>query len=342
MYFIWPPIGLALSKLGNWIGSSGLLGTFTFGAMDKALLPFGIHHLIAFPIEYTRVGGTMEVGGAIYEGVNNIRLAQMGDPDTLSYITRNFTTGRLLIHFAILPAAALAMYKSSDNINKKKDLSILIPAIVTAMLVGVTEPIEYTFLFVAPLLYFVAYVPLAGLTYVFTEMFNVSIMGESFRNMFPNLLQPQKVDALPLLFLIPIFFVVTYVIFTWAIKKFDIKTPGRSSEEVKLYSKKEYREKQSAGAIKSTDNGTLEDKDTELVYSIIEGLGGSDNIKNITNCATRLRVELNSIDGFYEDCFWVNELGASGVVKKKNSVQVIFGPRVITIASKVKAVLGVD
>ncbi|HBF4284120.1 TPA: PTS transporter subunit EIIC [Clostridioides difficile] len=346
MYFIWPPVGLALSKLGNWIGSSGLLGTFTFGAMDKALLPFGIHHLIAFPIEYTRVGGTMEVGGAIYEGVNNIRLAQMGDPDTLSYITRNFTTGRLLIHFAILPAAALAMYKLADNANKKKAISILIPAIVTAMLVGVTEPIEYTFLFVAPLLYFVAYVPLAGLTYVFTEMFNVSIMGESFRNMFPNLLQPQKVDALPLLFLIPIFFIVTYIIFTWAIKKFDIKTPGRSSEEVKLYSKKEYRERQSVGAGKTAYNNALEeeadDKDTKLVHSIIEGLGGSNNIKNVTNCATRLRVELNSIDGFYEDGFWVNELGASGVVKKKNSVQVIFGPRVITIASKLKAVLGVD
>ncbi|EQF74193.1 PTS system, glucose-like IIB component domain protein [Clostridioides difficile CD212] len=346
MYFIWPPVGLALSKLGNWIGSSGLLGTFTFGAMDKALLPFGIHHLIAFPIEYTRVGGTMEVGGAIYEGVNNIRLAQMGDPDTLSYITRNFTTGRLLIHFAILPAAALAMYKLADNANKKKAISILIPAIVTAMLVGVTEPIEYTFLFVAPLLYFVAYVPLAGLTYVFTEMFNVSIMGESFRNMFPNLLQPQKVDALPLLFLIPIFFIVTYIIFTWAIKKFDIKTPGRSSEEVKLYSKKEYRERQSVDAGKTAYNNAVEeevdDKDTKLVHSIIEGLGGSNNIKNVTNCATRLRVELNSIDGFYEDGFWVNELGASGVVKKKNSVQVIFGPRVITIASKLKAVLGVD
>ncbi|PBE62603.1 hypothetical protein BGU25_00410 [Clostridioides difficile] len=118
MSCLWPPVGLALSHLGNLIGSSGLLGTFTFGAMDKALFPFGIHHLIAFPIEYTRVGGTLEVGGAIYEGVNNIRLAQMGDPDTLSYITRNFTTGPLLIHFAILPAAALAMNKFADNANK--------------------------------------------------------------------------------------------------------------------------------------------------------------------------------------------------------------------------------
>ncbi len=150
------------------------------------------------------------------------------------------------------------------------------------MLVGVTEPIEYTFLFVAPLLYFVAYVPLAGLTYVFTEMFNVSIMGESFRNMFPNLLQPQKWMRYHYYFDTNIF-IVTYIIFTWAIKKFDIKTPGRSSEEVKLYSKKEYRERQSVDAGKTAYNNAVEeevdDKDTKLVHSIIEGLGGSNNIK---------------------------------------------------------------
>lgn len=332
MYFLWPPIGLALSFIGNWIGASGLFGTFTFGALDKTLLPFGIHHLIAFPIEYTRVGGTMEVGGVIYEGVNNIRLAQMGDPNTTEYITRNFTTGRLLIHFAILPATALAMYKLANPENKKKAASILIPAIATAMLVGVTEPIEYTFLFVAPLLYFLIYVPLCGLTYLFTEMFNVSIMGESFRNMFPNLLQPQKVHALPLLFLIPIFFIITYFVFFFVIKKFDIKTPGRTKDEFKLYNKKEYKEKQN----------TKEKNDDEFILSIIEGLGNKDNIVNVTNCATRLRVELKSIEHFAPDDFWVGQLNASGVVRKNNSVQIIFGPKVITIATKVKQVLKMD
>ncbi|MEG0296879.1 MAG: PTS transporter subunit EIIC [Clostridium sp.] len=343
MYFVWPFVGLALSKLGTFIGTSGLIGTFTFGAMDKALLPIGVHHLIAFPIEYTRVGGVMEVGGVVYEGVNNIRLAQMGDPDTLTYLTRNFTTGRLLIHFAVLPAAALAMYKLADNPNKKKAASILVPAIITAMLVGVTEPIEYTFLFVAPLLYFAIYVPICGITYVLTEAFGVSIMGESLRNMFPNLLQPQKVDALPLLFLIPIFFVVVYLIFTWAIKKFDIKTPGRSSGEVKLYSKKEYRNQQAnSEGIAEVAATTDKDGDSELILSIIEGLGGKENIENVTNCATRLRVELKDISKLYENDFWVNELAASGVVRKTKSVQVIFGPRVITLASKVKQQLNMD
>lgn len=338
MYFVWPFIGLALSKLGNFIGASGLFGTFTFGAMDKALLPFGIHHLIAFPIEYTRVGGVMEVGGQLYEGVNNIRLAQMGDPNTASYLVRNFTTGRMLIHFGALPGAALAMYKMADHPNKKKAASILIPAIITAILVGVTEPIEYTFLFVAPLLYFCIYVPLAGLAYVLTEAFNVSIMGESFRNMFPNLLQPDKVDAWPLLILIPLYLAIFYFIFVWAIKKFNIKTPGRGDAGVKLYSKKEYREKQASDA-----KGKAND-DVEFIDEIIKGLGGADNIDNVTNCATRLRVELKDADPskIYTDDEWVNGLGASGVVRRKKSLQVIFGPRVITIASKVKDRLGMD
>ena len=239
----------------------------------------------------------MEIGGVIYEGVNNIKLAQMGDPNTLSYIVRNFTTGRLLIHFAILPGAALAMYKTARPENKKKAASILIPAILTAMLVGVTEPIEYTFLFVAPLLYFLAYVPLAGLTYVVTEATNVSIMGESFRNMFPNLLQPQKVHAWSLLYLIPVFFIVAYILFKYVIVKFNIKTPG---------------------------------------------LGGADNIVNVTNCATRLRVELNDAEKTADNDTWVNKLEATGVVRRKKSLQVIYGPHVITLAAKVKEQLGMD
>ena len=335
MYFVWPYIGGALAAVGNFIGSSGLVGTFTFGAADKALLPFGIHHLIAFPIEYTKVGGAMEIGGVIYEGVNNIKLAQMGDPNTLSYIVRNFTTGRLLIHFAILPGAALAMYKTARPENKKKAASILIPAILTAMLVGVTEPIEYTFLFVAPLLYFLAYVPLAGLTYVVTEATNVSIMGESFRNMFPNLLQPQKVHAWSLLYLIPVFFIVAYILFKYVIVKFNIKTPGRSeNKDVKLYSKKEYKAREE-GKASINDN-------SELISGIIEGLGGADNIVNVTNCATRLRVELNDAEKTADNDTWVNKLEATGVVRRKKSLQVIYGPHVITLAAKVKEQLGMD
>ena len=227
------------------------------------------------------------------------------------------------------------MYKTARPENKKKAASILIPAILTAMLVGVTEPIEYTFLFVAPLLYFLAYVPLAGLTYVVTEATNVSIMGESFRNMFPNLLQPQKVHAWSLLYLIPVFFIVAYILFKYVIVKFNIKTPGRSeNKDVKLYSKKEYKAREE-GKASINDN-------SELISGIIEGLGGADNIVNVTNCATRLRVELNDAEKTADNDTWVNKLEATGVVRRKKSLQVIYGPHVITLAAKVKEQLGMD
>ncbi|NEZ46750.1 PTS glucose transporter subunit IIBC [Clostridium niameyense] len=345
MYLVWPFLGAGLSAVGMFIGKSGLFGTFIFGALDKTLLPFGIHHLIAFPIEYTSVGGVMKIGGHVYEGVNNIKMAQMGDPNSLGYITRNFTTGRLLIHFAILPAAALAMYRTAKPENKKKAASILVPAIITAMLVGITEPIEYTFLFVAPMVYFLIYVPLSGLTYVLTEAFNVSIMGEAFRNMFPNLLQPQKVHAWPLVFLIPIFFVVVYFIFKFVIEKFDLKTPGRGDiKEVKLYSKKEYRDKENKNHSNDKKAGNKDKNDGELglILGIVDALGGVDNIENLTNCATRLRVELKDVEKSAVDDIWVNELDASGVVRRKKSLQIIYGPRVITLVSKIKSHFNMD
>ncbi|WP_240035161.1 PTS transporter subunit EIIC [Neobacillus notoginsengisoli] len=221
LYYAWPTIGLGLAGLSHFITASGLIGTFVFGALDRALLPIGIHHLIAFPIEYTSVGGTMMVDGTLYEGVRNVMLAQMGSPEETSYIVRNFTTGRVLFHFGGLPGAALAMYLTAKKENRKKVASLLVPAILTAVLIGVTEPIEYTFLFVQPLLFFLIHVPLSGLSYVLTEILNVSIIGTAVRDMFPNLLQTDKVHALSLLFLIPAYFAAYYFAFRWAILKFN-------------------------------------------------------------------------------------------------------------------------
>ncbi|WP_248734377.1 PTS transporter subunit EIIC [Neobacillus rhizosphaerae] len=342
MYFIWPYIGNGLAAVGGFIGSSGLIGTFTFGALDKALLPIGIHHLIAFPIEYTSIGGVKEIGGKIFEGVNNIKLAQMGDPNTTEYITRNFSTGRILNHFGALPGIGLAIYVCAKPENRKRVLSILIPAILTAMLVGVTEPIEYTFLFVAPLLYFFVYVPMNGLAYVLTEAFHVSIMGESFRNMFPNFLQPDKVSALPLLFLIPLYFALFFFVFRFLIKKFNIKTPGRGDEEVKFFSKKDYKEKKGEVAKSEVAAAVAQTDQEAQITGIIAGLGGAENIENVTNCATRLRVELKDSEKTVSDNVWLNELGAIGVVRKTKSIQVIYGAHVIILASKVKDQLGLD
>ncbi len=325
-YYIWPPFGSGLISLGKFITSAGLFGTFTFGFLDRALLPFGLHHLIAFPIEYTKLGGSMEVGGVIYEGVSNIRLAQLGDPNSLGYITRNFISGRILWQDAGLTGACCAMYSCVSDKNKAVAKSILIPAVATALLVGITEPIEYTFLFVAPALYYGIHAPLSGLAYVLTEFFNVSIMGESLRNMFPNLLQPNKVHAMALLWQLPLYFVLYFGIFKWAIIKFNLKTPGRSdNEDFTLLTKKDYQSLKSQREV-GVDN----------VMSIIDALGGKANITSMTHCATRLRLELVDPVLAKEDEFWIQSFKAHGVLKKDKSMQIIFGPKVITLYSQLE------
>lgn len=333
-YYVWPIIAAGLQGLTTLITTSGLFGTFLFGAMDKALLPFGIHHLIAFPIEYTRVGGVMEIGGIVYEGVRNIIIGQAGSPEATGYIVRNFTTGRILFQFGGLPGAAAAIYATAKPKNKKMVASIVIPAVITAMFVGITEPIEYTFLFVNPLLYYLIHVPLAGLAYILTEITKVSINGHAVFFMIPNLFQPHKVHALSLLALVPAYFAAYFFAFKWAILKFNILTPGRKDDagNVKLYSKSDYKEKQKNNK-ENSDN---------LTSNIIENFGGRDNIDSVTNCATRLRVTVKDPSLVAEDSVWVERLEAQGVVRNNKGFQIIYGPRVMAIATKVKEELDIN
>jgi glucose-like phosphotransferase system IIB component len=327
-YYIWPTIAAGLQALTSFITQSGLLGTFVFGAADRMLLPFGIHHLIAFPIEYTRVGGTMTIDGVLYEGVRNIIIGQAGSAAATGYITRNFTTGRILFQLGGLPGAAAAIYATAKPENKKKIASLVIPAALTAALVGITEPIEYTFLFVSPLLFFLAHAPLAGLSFVFAEATKVSINGNALFFMIPNLFQPHKVHAMSLIYLIPACFAAYFFIFRWAIIKFDIPTPGRGKgEDAKLYTKKDYNQK-------------TEELKNALIEGIVEALGGADNIAGFENCATRLRVVVKNADLVSPNDLWVSQLQAQGVVRNGNIVQIIYGPRVITLATPIKEKLG--
>lgn len=329
-YYVWPYIANTLSGITGFITGSGLFGTFVFGTLDKLLLPFGIHHLIAFPIEYSSVGGTMMIDGTLYEGVRNIIVGQAGSPSATGYIVRNFTSGRILFQLAGLPGASYAMYKLAKPENKKKVASLLIPAVLTLALVGISEPIEYTFLFLAPQLYFLVYAPLTGLMYVLAEAFKVSINGHALFFMIPNLLQPHKVHAMSLLFLLPLAFVLYYVIFKFVIVKWDLSTPGRKDSNAKLMTKKEYQ------AIKEgNENQTLE-------QGIVAAFGGQENIVGVTNCATRLRVEVKDDDLVAEDTVWTETLDASGVVRGTKHYQVIYGPRVTNIATRVKDILGMD
>lgn len=334
-YYVWPIIASGLQSLTSFITSSGLFGTFVFGSADKALLPFGIHHLIAFPIEYTRVGGVMDIGGQTFEGVRNIILGQAGSMEATGYIVRNFTTGRILFQLGGLPGAAAAIYATARPEKRKMVASIVIPAALTLMFVGISEPIEYTFLFVSPLLYYLVHVPLAGLAYVLAELTKVSINGHALFFMIPNIFQPHKVHAMSLILLIPAYFALYFFIFKWAIKKFNIMTPGRKldkDEKVKFYMKSDFREKQA----------NKKDKANDFIDNIIDAFGGEDNIESVSNCATRLRVSVKDSSLVADDDFWVEVLEAKGVVRKDNAFQIIYGPKVITIATKVKDALAIN
>ena len=331
-FYIWPTIGTALQSLTTFITSSGLFGTFLFGTADKALLPFGIHHLIAFPIEYSSVGGVMEIDGVVYEGVRNIINGQAASATATGYITRNFTNGRLLFQLAGIPGAAFAMWKVAKPENKKKLASMLVPAVFTLAMVGISEPFEYTFLFVAPFLYWLVYAPLVGLTYVLAEVFQISINGTALFFMIPNLFQPQKVHAIHALWLLPLVFIVFYFAFKFTIERFDLKTPGRGDSMTKLFSKKEYRERDKNGVV----------TDDSLERKVIRGLGGAQNIESLTNCATRLRVTVVEDALLASDQEFQEEMEAMGVVRGENSVQLIYGVRVQSIATKVKDLLGMD
>ncbi len=328
-YYVWPIIAAGLQSITAFIGSSGLLGTWTFGFIDKALLPFGIHHLIAFPIEYSSVGGSMMIDGQLYEGVRNIIMGQAGSATETGYIVRNFTTGRILFQLAGLPGAAFAMYKCARVENRKKVASLLIPAVVTLALVGISEPIEYTFLFASPLLYWGIYAPLCGLAYVVAEVAKISINGHALFFMIPNLFQPHKVHAMSLIFLLPLTFGVYYIVFKTAILKLNIKTPGRGEEEIKLMSKKEYQ---------SVKDGNAQ----QLEVRIVEAFGGPENIDSVTCCATRLRVIVKDESKVVPDEAWTQHLDAMGCVHSGNSYQIIYGVNVNTITTAVKDILGLD
>lgn len=330
-YYIWPIFAGLLQSITKLITSSGYFGTWLFGFIDKALLPFGIHHLIAFPIEYSAVGGTMTIDGTVYEGVRNIIVGQAASASATGYIVRNFTTGRILFQFAGLPGAAFAMYKCAKVENRKKVASLLIPAVLTLALVGISEPIEYTFLFASPILYWLVYAPLCGICYVLTELTKVSINGNALFFMIPNLFQPNKVHIFSLLYLLPLTFVTYYVAFKFMIKKFNIKTPGRGDDEVKLISKKEYQKLKN----QNSDNDRLEAR-------IVEAFGGADNIESVTCCATRLRVTVKDETKVVEDEDWKKHLEAIGCVHSGKSYQIIYGVSVNTITTAVKDILKID
>ena len=351
-YFIWPTIGGLFTNLAGFVSQSGLLGTFVYRLVDESLVPFGMHPILSTPMRWTELGGIATVDGVRVVGNSAIQLAQLASPEPGKLLVRAFMGGAGIINFALYPGEALAMYHCARKENKKKVAGLLIPTIVSTTCFGVTEPILFTFLFTAPWLYFCVHAPLAALGEAACEYFKVSIYQGNIKDWIPCFLRPEKINMIPYLWLMPIFFVAAYVLFRFLITKFDVPTPGREpnvdEDDIHLISKAEYNEKMaekknnsaSINLDENADNG--DSADIQLAKGIIQALGGKQNILDVDNCISRLRIVVQDGSLVAPDDVFKKQLKAMGVVHMgEKAIQIIYGPAVGGVAADVRDVLGI-
>lgn len=342
MFFIWPIIQSGIYAVGDAVLKSGYFGTWIYGLMERLLIPFGLHHVFYLPFWQTALGGTLMVDGQLIEGAQNIFFAQLASPNVEQFAVSatRFMSGKFPLMIFGLPGAALAMYHTARPENRKKVGGLLLSAALTSMLTGITEPLEFTFLFVAPLLYGIHCV-FAGLAYMLMHVFNVGV-GMTFSGgiidmfLFGILQGNPKTNWLWIVVVGIFYFIIYYLVFRFLIRKFDYKTPGRGEEEeVKLYTRKDVEAKK-RGNIKEESAVTGKDASAEegeftLSEQICIGLGGIENISDVDCCATRLRCTVH--DSELVDDAYLKSTGASGVIHKGQGVQIIYGPRVTVIKS---------
>ena len=343
MYFIWPVVQNGIYALGGLVTGSGYIGTLIFGIIKRALIPFGLHHVFYMPFWQTAVGGTMEVAGQMVQGGQNIFFAQLADSANVAHFSADATryfSGEFIFMIFGLPGAALAMYRCAKPEKKKAAGGLLLSAALACMFTGITEPLEFSFLFVAPAL-FVVQVILAGAAYMIAHMLNIAV-GLTFSGGFLDLflfgiLQGnEKTSWLRIIPVGIIYFILYYVIFTFMIKKFDFKTPGREDDdtETKLYTKADVNARKEAG---KTDTATLTTSNDPVSELITMGLGGKKNIVDVDCCATRLRVTVAEPERVRDDL--LKQTDSRGIVKKGQGVQVIYGPHVTVIKAKLEEYL---
>ena len=337
MYFVWPAVQNGIYALGGLVTGTGYFGTLIFGIIKRALIPFGLHHVFYMPFWQTAVGGTMEVAGQMVQGGQNIFFAQLADSANITHFSADATryfSGEFIFMIFGLPGAALAMYRCAKPEKKKQAGGLLLSAALASMLTGITEPIEFSFLFVAPML-FAVQVVLAGAAYMIAHMLNIAV-GLTFSGGFLDLflfgiLQGNaKTSWVRIIPVGIIYFILYYVIFTFLIKKFDLKTPGREDDDVetKLYTKADVNARKEGQ--KTSETGS-KDAISEM---ITEGLGGKKNISDVDCCATRLRITVYDTERVNDEI--LKQTGSRGIVKKGQGVQIIYGPHVTVIKSNLE------
>ena len=335
MFYIWPVVQSGIAALGALVLASGYAGTFIYGLLERALIPFGLHHVFYMPFWQTAVGGTAIIDGMTVTGAQNIFFAELASKSTtvFSVSATRFMAGKFPFMMFGLPGAALAMYQCAKPEKKKVAGGLLLSAALTAFLTGITEPLEFTFIFVALPMYAVHCV-LAGLSFMLMHILNVGV-GMTFSGglidlvLFGVMQGNAKTHWVWVVVVGAVYFVLYYIIFRFMISKFNYKTPGRDdAEEVKLYTRADVNARSAASG------STAPAGDDPVSALIVEGLGGTDNLSDVDCCATRLRCTVKDAALVRQDVLKAS--GASGVICKGNGVQVVYGPKVAVIKAKLE------
>ena len=336
MFYVWPVVQGGIAQLGQLVLESGYVGTWIYGIIERALIPFGLHHVFYMPFWQTELGGAMIIDGVTVQGAQNIFFAELASKATeqFSVSATRFMSGKFPFMIFGLPAAAFAMYKAARPEKKKIVGGLLLSAALTSMLTGITEPLEFTLLFVAPVMY-VVHCVLAGLSYMLMHIFNVGV-GMTFSGgaidltLFGILQGNEKSNWIWIVVVGLVYAVIYYFVFYFMITKFNFKAPGREAddEETKLYTRKDINARKDAAVVKEEDGF---DRVSAL---ILKGLGGKANLADVDCCATRLRVTVSNPD-LVQDSL-LRESGASDVIHKGNGVQVIYGPQVSVVKSNLE------
>ena len=334
MFYIWPVVQSGIAALGALVLASGYAGTFIYGLLERALIPFGLHHVFYMPFWQTAVGGTAIIDGVTVTGAQNIFFAELASKSTtvFSVSATRFMAGKFPFMMFGLPGAALAMYQCAKPEKKKAAGGLLLSAALTAFLTGITEPLEFTFIFVALPMYAVHCV-LAGLSFMLMHILNVGV-GMTFSGglidlvLFGVMQGNAKTHWVWVIVVGAVYFVLYYIIFRFMISKFNYKTPGRDdAEEVKLYTRADVNARNAA-------SGSVPAGNDPVSALIVEGLGGAANLSDVDCCATRLRCTVKDAALVKQDVLKAS--GASGVICKGNGVQVVYGPKVAVIKAKLE------
>lgn len=338
-FFVWPVVQGWISALGDLVYRSGYAGTWIYGFVERALIPFGLHHVFYMPFWQTSMGGELVVDGVLVQGAQNIFFAELASPNTahFSVSATRFMAGKFPFMIFGLPGAALAMFHTARPSKRKVVYGLLASAALTSILTGITEPLEFTFLFIAPSMYTVHCI-FAGLSYMLMHIFNVGV-GMTFSGglidltLFGIMQGNDKTSWIWILVVGVLYFAIYYLTFRFMITKLNLKTPGREEDdqEPKLYTRSDFKEKTGIGPDGSAAGA---DGSASVSALILRGLGGKANISDLDNCATRLRVTVN--DPSKVDEALLKQSGASGVIANGEGVQVIYGPQVSVIKSNLE------